>query len=119
MLEYREHIKNNNVDGIKEILNQGCDPSSDKNLAFRLACEGNRLEIVKVLLQDERVDPSADDNFVIRWSSMSNKIEIVKLLLQDSRVKIQDINKKSTEFNKILKINREIKLEKLLQHGNK
>ena len=33
--------------------------------AIRLAAENGHLEIVKLLLQDNRVDPSADDNWGI------------------------------------------------------
>jgi len=86
---YGDYIIENNIDKIKELLDQGWDPSEDDNYAL-----------------------------VITTTST----EIIKLLLQDERVKISDI-KKSTRWlldkdhlNRIIKINRELKLEKLLQH---
>jgi len=74
---------------------------------------------VRFLLRDKRVDPTSMKNLAIKWAISNGHIEIVKLLLQDSRVKIHDINKSTIGFNAILKINREIKLEKLLQHDRR
>ena len=46
----------------------------------------NKIECLKLLIQDPRVDPSANDNFAIRNASAHGHTECVKLLLQDSRV---------------------------------
>jgi len=49
-----------------DIAHEYVDPSSEDNEAIRLACELGRLEIVKILLQDDRVDPSTVDNEAFR-----------------------------------------------------
>ena len=46
----------------------------------------NKIECLKLLLQDPRVDPSDDDNYAIRWTSYNGHTECVRLLLQDPRV---------------------------------
>ena len=45
------------------------------------------IEIVKILLQDNRVDPSDRNNYAIQCAMENGHIEIVKLLLKDKRVK--------------------------------
>jgi len=92
------------------------DPSTRNNYQIRHASSCGNLEMVKLLLRDSRVDPGTDGNTAIKLASYNGHLEVVKLLLKDSRVKMQDIDKNSSEFNKIVKINREVKLEKLLQH---
>ena len=54
---------------------------------FLNACMNNRIEIVKLLLQDPRVDPSDQNNEAIRWVSRYGRVEVVKLLSQDPRFK--------------------------------
>ena len=57
------------------------------NTIFKNLIESNiHLEVVKILMQDERVDPSADDNWAIRYASGNGRLEIVKILTQDKRV---------------------------------
>jgi len=150
MKNYRDYIRNNDIDSIKSLLKDGWDPSVDDNFAIKSACDKGHLEIVKLLLQDERVDPSAGGNSALRWASNYGYIKIVKLLLQDERVDpnaefscairwaIQNNHKEIVKLlmrdkrlilnttiediknygfiKEAIKINREIKLEKLLKH---
>jgi hypothetical protein len=44
------------------------------------------LEIVKLLLQDNRVDPSDFNNYAIKAAIENENLKIIELLLQDSRV---------------------------------
>ena len=67
------------------LLMAGADPSDDHNLAIRNAAENGHLEIVRLLLADERVDPSDNHNFAIQWAAENGHLEVVKLLLTDMR----------------------------------
>ena len=62
------------------------DPSADNNKAFRLASEYGQIEVVKWLLQDERVNPFDDDNYAIRWATKNNHPDVVALILNDPRM---------------------------------
>ena len=44
------------------------------------ACRNGHIEIVKLLLQDERVDPSANENTPVRYAYMNNYPDVIKLL---------------------------------------
>jgi hypothetical protein len=45
-----------------------------------MASSCGHLEIVKLLLSDERVNPSVDDNYSIKFASRNGHLEVVKLL---------------------------------------
>ena len=80
----------NLADEIKSLIYNGVDPSTDDNFSIRYASRNGYIEIVKLLLQDDRVDPSVGYNEAIGMASMNGHLEIVKLLLQDSRVDPSD-----------------------------
>jgi len=69
---------------VEEALQEGADPSFDDQSAFNIACDYGNIEIVKLLLKDERVDPSDLTGFM--WALESNHFDIMKLLLKDKRV---------------------------------
>ena len=75
-----------NVDDVRVALWMGIDPSTSDNCAIGLASMKGHIEIVKLLLEDERVDPSADDNSAVERASENGHAEIVRLLLADKRV---------------------------------
>jgi len=56
------------------------------NYAIRYASANGHLEIVKMLLKDDRVDPSDLDNFAVYKAAIYSENEITKLLLKDKRV---------------------------------
>jgi ankyrin repeat protein len=56
------------------------------NKLFQFACKFGYINIVKLLLLDDRVDPGANDNCAIRLASKNGHLEIVKLLLSDEQV---------------------------------
>lgn len=60
--------------------------NNDKQEIFYQASELGYDDIVKILLQDERVDPSDYANRAISNASLNGHSEIIKLLLQDDRV---------------------------------
>jgi ankyrin repeat protein len=73
------------LDQVVELL-KTADPSSRDNQAIHLASEWGHVEVVKLLLKDERVDPGADDNYAIRWASLNGHVEVVRLLLREEKV---------------------------------
>ncbi len=79
-------ININYLYGVKLALKKGVNPSREDNYAIRSASYHGYTEIVKLLLQDERVDPSAHNNYAIRLASNNGHTEVVKLLLQNKRV---------------------------------
>ena len=113
--DYKKIFISNNLDDIKELLDTGWDPSTDNNFAIRYSCDLGYIEVVKLLLQDKRVNPSDWDNWALKWSYTNGHMEILKILLQDSRIDLKNIDRDM--YSEIFKINRELKLKKLLQHG--
>ena len=77
---------------VKKMIDSGQDPSYSNNFAIRYASQFDHTEIVKVLLDDDRVDPSAQNNYAIRWASQNGHTDVVKLLLKDDRVNPSDLN---------------------------
>ncbi len=86
----KKSIKNNYLNGVKIALEKGADPSQEYNYAIRLASNNGHIEVVKLLLQDERVDPSDFNNYAIKKASENGHTEVVRLLLSDLRVDPSD-----------------------------
>ncbi len=63
------------------------DPSNNSNQFLRLASDYGHVEVIKLLLSDERVDPTYLENGAIRIASDRFRMKVVKLLLSDRRVK--------------------------------
>jgi len=70
---------------VKSLLTK-VDPSGDNNYAIRLAIENGHVEIVRLLMADDRVDPSDHYNNAFRVACKRGYVEIVSLLLSDPRV---------------------------------
>ena len=81
-----EAIETGDLGLVNILLWIGVDPSARFNLAIRLASANGQIDVVRLLLQDERVDPSAEFNYAIRFASANGQIDVVRLLLQDERV---------------------------------
>ena len=62
------------------------DPSFADNYCIKIAVTKEHLEVVNLLLNDNRVDSSVDNQCAIRTASENGHIEVVKLLLNDNRV---------------------------------
>lgn len=76
-------LKYNKVDIFAKMEN---DPNVFDVSPMLLAIENNHIEVVKLLLKDDRFDPVVDNNYAIRKASEHGHVEVVKLLLQDPRV---------------------------------
>ena len=79
---------NDNATEVVELLNEYSieDNISAINRLFRRSCLLNRIEVVKVMLKDERIDPSDNDNSALLYADDLNNTDIVNLLLEDKRV---------------------------------
>ncbi|KAJ3101017.1 hypothetical protein HDU97_001717 [Phlyctochytrium planicorne] len=63
-----------------------CNPATDGNDALRWACMEGHDEVVKILLDSNRVDPSAESNEALRWASRNGHLKVVELLLATNKV---------------------------------
>jgi ankyrin repeat protein len=79
----KDVIENDCVEVMREMLK-----NKKVNLkgVLQLAVIKERLEIIKLLLDDPRVDPSDNSDTCIQYASESGNFEIVWLLLSDPRV---------------------------------
>lgn len=75
-------ILRNDIEKVKQFLQEGIDPSDDDNRAIKEAAEVGHTDIVKLLLTDSRVDPSSDNNIAITRARQGGHTEIVELLEQ-------------------------------------
>ncbi|KAI8900063.1 ankyrin repeat-containing domain protein [Globomyces pollinis-pini] len=93
------------------------DPTDDDNFAIITACtsgtievvqkllknedvelegcigpagENGHAEVIKLLLQDDRIDPTEDDSQALRLASENGHLEVVELLLEDGRADPSD-----------------------------
>ena len=84
--KFIEACKSDDISVIEIYIKDGGDPSADNNAAIRWASHNGHVEVVKLLINDERVDPSIYNNAAIRWASIEGHTDVVRLLLQDARV---------------------------------
>ena len=92
--EFIEAARNGDLEMVRLLINE-VNPATRNNCAIRMASLHGHSEVVKLLLQDERVDPTADDNYAIHGASYNGHVEVVRLLLQDERVDPTVINNAS------------------------
>lgn len=86
------------IERVKQLLKEGVDPSYDNNNAIRIAnlpsnplsktADPRNVELLKLLLADDRVDPSVDDNISLFHAATRNDIESMKVLINDKRFRI-------------------------------
>ena len=62
------------------------NPANDKLLSLRMACEWGNIDVIKLLMIDERVDPSAHRNIALVHAAESDKPRAMLTLMQDDRV---------------------------------
>jgi hypothetical protein len=87
-LEFEEGIKNNDANVIKSLLQtkELIKPDNDYNWAIRESAKKGYVDLVKLLLNDNRVNPTEVQNYAIREASQNGHYDIVNLLLSDNRV---------------------------------
>jgi hypothetical protein len=79
------------VELVKILMERGVrlysiDPSARENLAVQGAARNGRINVVKLLLQDERVNPAARDNFAVNYAACIGYCDVLEVLLADARV---------------------------------
>ncbi len=102
--------KNDHFEIVKLLL--PCSDIKHINDALQCATTNHNIEIVNILLADERTDPTAGSNYALRCAINDNFIEIVKILLADKRMNSIDstcdtnietaMNRNNTEIVKLL-----------------
>ena len=58
----------------------------DVDVVFEKAVENDYVEVVELLLKDERVNPAAEDDYAIGVAAKNGHEKVVELLLKDKRV---------------------------------
>ena len=86
------------VERVRQLLQEGVDPSYDNNNAIRTATllsnpmakkvDPRTVELLTLLLADRRVDPSVDDNISLYHAAKTGNIEATKMLVNDKRFRI-------------------------------
>lgn len=75
------------VKTVKHYLSWKEEPKERYNKAMYTACSCNQVEVVRLLLDDNRVDAASSGNLPIRWACQNGNVEVVRLLLAaDPRV---------------------------------
>jgi hypothetical protein len=83
---WMQYIDDENIEGVKDYLKNGFNPSVEADYAIRMISRTGNVEIFKLLLADTRVNPTVFDNHPIKTALYHSNIEIFKLLLADNRI---------------------------------
>jgi len=84
-IEFLKACKSGETEKVIRILPQ-VDPAEQDNEAIKLASMKGRIEVVRLLLADNRVDPGAEVNHSIKAASLNGHAEVVQELLKHPRV---------------------------------
>lgn len=68
-----------------ELLQSHCVEKEEWSILLSCVCERGYVDIVRLLLQDERVDPAQQESYCLRAACMYQHVEIIILLIQDGR----------------------------------
>lgn len=108
------------IHNVKNFIDEcGIDPSCENNRAIAKATKNNQLDIVRLLLEDDRVYPEEEDgieaNRPLEHAAKNGNIQIIELLLTDPRV-LPESESKTTIL--LAAVNRHLEaLELLLKDG--
>lgn len=78
-------IENNNFEAFIKYLENN-EPSENDSIVFTAACEYNRLDMVKLLIEDNRINPLNRELAAIYNAFNKNNKEIMDLLLTHPKV---------------------------------
>lgn len=67
-------------------------PIDTLNLSLQVAASRGHVDVVRALLNDERVQPGESSNLAFRLASSHGHARVVALLLQDTRINPADVN---------------------------
>lgn len=92
-LNFLEAIRDGKSAFVKEWLKHPeSDPALLDNVAIQMAARGGHLDIVTLLLADERVDPAANQNEALHAAQKNLHSKVVELLLQNEKVGALEAN---------------------------
>ena len=77
---------NGHADIVKMLIDAGADPSSEDDLALRVACTAGHTDVVRLLLSNTEVDPMALNNWALQTAITHGHAEVTALLLADPGV---------------------------------
>jgi len=84
--KFNKSIKSNQSNDIKSIINLGLDPSYGENWAIIYVCNKGYIDILEILLGDERINPSINNNQCLFLGIINGFTHIVDRLIKDKRV---------------------------------
>jgi len=67
-------------------VNKSFDISKDSNYVFNMMCREGDLDMVELLLLDDRLDPTMNNNYALRLAAEGGFYQIIEVLLADSRI---------------------------------
>lgn len=79
----QKFIEDDDIENVISLLNE---KELNIDLSWSVEFAFDNIEIVKLLLEDERVDPSYDDDFLIKTASDLGLDDVVILFLKDNRI---------------------------------
>ena len=82
-MNFQEACKSGDLEGVKYYLEKN-DVIYDNMIC--LASMNNRVDVVKLLLEDGRVDPTIENNLALYLAIKEGHVRVVKVLLEDGRV---------------------------------
>jgi hypothetical protein len=68
-----------NLEIVKYLMSVGCDPTVNDNHTIKFAAYNGHLETVKYLVS-VGCDPTADNNFALRWAAVEGHLDVVAYL---------------------------------------
>ena len=84
---FTEAVITDNLTLIKYFLSQNIDPSFDNNFLFRIAAGYGLIDILKILIEDNRVNPADDQNNAIFEAYDAGNTKVVFYLFDIKKVK--------------------------------
>lgn len=87
-----------------QLLLEYINPKQKQNHAIRWASRYGRFDIVKLLLQDDRVDPAARNNEAIRWACKNENVSTTRILLDSGKIDASVNNNEALRFSENLEI---------------
>lgn len=79
--EFHYAALNGNISVVRLYLNQYVDPNINNNLALRYAICWRNVDIIELLLRDQRLNPCQENNYILQLSKEYGNSEITALIL--------------------------------------
>ena len=102
-MEYTElfqAVKKNDIDTVKKFLNSDFDIAQKDNQIFIIAGYNGYLDIVKLLIEDDRIDPNARNSTALINIINQGNQELIEFVINHDKVDFKNLepNTASTFF---------------------